>query len=165
MREHSRMWEWTTSRREESVTSHTSGFISMVWNRDEFDPTPPLIQEPFRNIWRHFWLLRFKRCYPQWVREARGTGMPRTVPLQKELSGPKYPSCQGWETPLYLEDIFLPSFPRWGFSVGKLLERGTMSPLHFLFSHHLCYKILSALNDIFYQVVEFTGTFLSAFIL
>ena len=169
MREHSRMWEWTTSRggRVLLLTRWTNmcGFISMVWTRDEFDPTPPPIQEPFRNIWRHFWLLRFKGCYQQWVREARVTGMPRTVPLQKELPGPKYPSCQGWENLLCLEDIFLPSFPRWVFSVGKLLERGTMSLLHFLFSHHLCYKILSVLNDIFYQVIEFTCTFLSTFIL
>ena len=169
MREHSRMWEWTTSRGRRLLLltrwTNMCGFISMVWTRDEFDPTPPPIQEPFRNIWRHFWLLRFKGCYQQWVREARITGMSRTVPLQKELPGPKYPSCQGWENLLCLEDIFLPSFPRWVFSVGKLLERGTMSLLHFLFFHHLCYKILSVLNDIFYQVIEFTCTFLSTFIL
>ena len=45
---------------------------------------------------------------------------------------------------LFGGDVLFPRLPRWVLSVGKLLEWRTISEwLHFLFSHHLCYKILS----------------------
>ena len=167
MREHSRMWEWTTSRgrRVFLLTRWTNmcGFISMVWTRDEFDPTPPPIQEPFGNIWRHFWLLRFKGCYQQWVREARATGMPRTVPLQK---GAKYLSCQGWETLLCLEDILLPSFPRWVFFSWQASGKGNhVSGCIFYF------PTISAIKYLVFWMISFIkwqnlhALFLSTFIL